>query len=150
MSNFKFNWGYGIVLALLSFIIFILSLIFLFPIGKQNSDLVSKDYYGDELAYQDVIDAKNYANTLYNKPIVKTTEFGFITSFPKEVQAKNVHFYLYRIDVSEYDIKKNVDLDKDNEFIIPKKVLEPGTYIHKLYWEQDGKKCQIDSELLWK
>ena len=54
----KFTWGHGIALALACFIGFILYLIFIFPIGKQTSDLVSDNYYQDELEYQKVIDAK--------------------------------------------------------------------------------------------
>jgi hypothetical protein len=54
----KFTWGHGIVVALGLFISFILYLIFIFPIGKQNSELVTENYYEDELSYQKVIDAK--------------------------------------------------------------------------------------------
>ena len=60
----KFTWGHGIVVALGLFISFILYLIFVFPIGKQNSELVTENYYEDELSYQKVIDAKNNAETL--------------------------------------------------------------------------------------
>ena len=64
----KFTWGHGIVVALGLFISFILYLIFVFPIGKQNSELVTENYYEDELSYQKVIDAKNNAATLTAKP----------------------------------------------------------------------------------
>lgn len=149
MLNFKFTWGHGIVIALLCFIGFILGLVFLFPIGKQNSDLVSQNYYEDELAYQDVIDAKNYANLLPQKPLLTTSEYGIKVSFPKETHASKIRFYLYCITDSEGDLKKEVDLDQDNEFIIPKKVLTPGTFILKLYWVQNETKCQIDFETKW-
>lgn len=59
----KFTWGHGIAIALGSFMLFILGIIFfgaqmLFPDGNDNSDLVSDNYYENELAYQEVIDAK--------------------------------------------------------------------------------------------
>ncbi len=54
----KLNWGHGLAIALGCFIIFILSLIFIFPMGKQNAEMISNNYYEEELQYQDVIDAK--------------------------------------------------------------------------------------------
>ena len=67
----KFTWGHGIVVALGLFISFILYLIFVFPIGKQNSELVTENYYEDELSYQKVIDAKNNAETLASIRFIK-------------------------------------------------------------------------------
>ena len=64
----KFTWGHGIAIALGSFICFILYLILIFPIGKQNSELVTESYYEDELAYQKVIDAKANADNQKTKP----------------------------------------------------------------------------------
>ena len=53
----NFNWGHGIILGLGSFIAFILFMIFIFPDGQQNAEMVSDDYYAEELNYQEVIDA---------------------------------------------------------------------------------------------
>ena len=56
----KFTWGHGVALALGLFIIFILSMIFYFTSTWKNSELITDDYYEAELAYQDVIDAKEF------------------------------------------------------------------------------------------
>ena len=37
----KLNWGHGLMIALGCFILFILFLILVFPIGKQNADMIS-------------------------------------------------------------------------------------------------------------
>ena len=93
----KFTWGHGIALALLSFIGFILYLIFIFPIGKQDSELVSENYYEDELDYQKVIDAKKNAETLSQKPFFAQLPYGIRIAFPEEIIDANtqVHFELY-------------------------------------------------------
>ena len=76
----KFTWGHGVVLMLGSFIAFILFMIIVFPNGQQNAELVSDDYYADELQYQQVIDAKNNADQLTEKPIYQQNDSGISIS----------------------------------------------------------------------
>lgn len=59
----NFSWGHGVVIALFAFIVFILSMLFLFPNGQKNSEMVTDNYYEEELQYQDVIDAKKEQTT---------------------------------------------------------------------------------------
>jgi len=109
----KFTWGHGIALALACFIGFILYLIFVFPIGKQTSDLVSDNYYQDELEYQKVIDAKKNADQLSQKPFFAQLPYGIRIAFPKETidAGQQVHFELYSTNDKEKDKKQNVNLD---------------------------------------
>ncbi|MBO4233734.1 nitrogen fixation protein FixH [Riemerella anatipestifer] len=152
MKNFKFTWAHGVVAALGSFILFILYLIFVFSHGQQNSELVSDNYYEDELAYQSVIDAKKNASTIENAPKYQQTPHGISIVFPSENNNQNtkIKFVLYRIDDQKLDVKKDMTLDANNSFLIPKKVLVPGGYILKLMWKKDNKDYQIDYDLVWK
>ena len=68
----KFTWGHGVVIALLVFMAFILSMLFLFPNGQKNSEMVTDNYYEEELKYQDVIDAKKRADNLEEKPVYRS------------------------------------------------------------------------------
>ncbi|MFM2207852.1 MAG: hypothetical protein RL213_1827 [Bacteroidota bacterium] len=52
----KINWGFGITLAALSFVAFILSLVY--RCSKEEVDLVSERYYENELNYQQRINSK--------------------------------------------------------------------------------------------
>ena len=56
------NWGYKILTVYIIFIAGILLLVF--KSSTQNQDLVTKDYYEQELKYQQVIDATERANAL--------------------------------------------------------------------------------------
>ena len=67
----KFNWGHGILVALVSFIIFIVGLVVYFTQTMQNSELITDNYYQEELMYQQVIDAKNRAAALEEFPSVQ-------------------------------------------------------------------------------
>lgn len=152
MKNFKFTWGHGVVVALASFILFILYLIFVFSHGQQNSELVSDNYYEDELAYQTVIDAKNNAATLQEIPQYEALPEGIKIVFPKDINNQNskMKFILYRIEDQRLDIKKDITLDAHNAFVIPNKVLVKGGYILKLMWTKEGKDYQVDYDLEWK
>lgn len=147
----NFNWGHGVALALGLFIAFILYLIFIFPNGQANSELVTERYYEDELIYQDVIDAKKNGDQLTIKPIYTQNSSGIKITFPKEIiDSKKAKFHLYRSEDSRLDVKKEVELDAENAYQIPKKVLAPGNYILKNYWTFNNKNYQIDYDLVWK
>lgn len=150
--KFKFHWGHGIIIALASFILFILFMIFIFPNGKQNSELIADDYYEQELQYQNVIDAKKNAQKLTEKPAYSQDANGIKITFPSSINNSNtkVHFYLYRTEDYNLDIKKDISLEQDNSFTIPSNILRKGSYTLKLYWTTNKIPYQIDYDVTWK
>mgnify|MGYP000485157236 CR=1 FL=1 len=148
----KFTWGHGIALALLLFVGFILYLIFIFPIGKQNSELVTENYYEDELEYQKVIDAKKNAETLPQKPLFAQLPYGIRIAFPEELIDANtkVHFELYSTNDKTKDKKGDTSLDSNHTFIVPKELLSLGSYTLKVRWNKSGKDYQVDYDVQWK
>lgn len=148
----NFSWGHGVAVALGSFIIFILFLIFVFSRGMTNSELVSDDYYHDELEYQQVINAKNNADGLVEKPVYLQNDSGITVSFPASAapESNKVQFDLFRTDDSNLDIKKDITLNSQRSFTIPKQVIIAGSYTLKLKWEKDKVPYQIDYDVLWK
>ncbi|WP_027375967.1 FixH family protein [Kaistella palustris] len=148
----KFTWGHGVILALGSFIAFILFMILVFPNGKQNADLVTDDYYTEELNYQQVIDAKNNADALPEKPVYTQKPDGIYLAFPQAILPDNakIHFDLYRTNDSNLDVKKELQLDSKNSVLIPAKVLSAGSYTLKLKWQFQKKPHEIDYDVQWK
>ena len=147
----KFSWGHGIVVALASFIAFILFMILIFPEGQQNSELVSDDYYQDELSYQTVIDSKKNADLLAEKPSFQQSPAGIKILFPETLTPENgkVNFELYRTDDSNLDVKKELSLDAAHAILIPANVISKGSYTLKIKWQQDKKPYQVDYDVLW-
>lgn len=147
----KFTWGHGIVIALGSFIAFILFLIFVFSNGMQTSELVSDNYYQDELLYQQTIDAKNNADMQAEKPSYSQSPAGITITFPASItpEGKSVKFELFRTDDSNLDVAKEVQLNAQNQFTIPSKVISKGSYTLKLNWEKNNKSYQVDYDVLW-
>ena len=126
-------------------------LIFIFPIGKQNSELVTENYYEDELSYQKVIDAKNNAETLATKPQYAQLPYGIRVAFPKDINNENakIEYYLYRTNDKTQDKTGSVQLDADNSFLIPKNFMIPGSYTLKVLWTKDKKDYQVDYDVEW-
>ncbi|QOR73041.1 FixH family protein [Cruoricaptor ignavus] len=147
----RFHWGHGIIAALASFIIFILGMIFLFPIGKQNAEMVSDNYYEEELVYQNVIDAKNRADGLAEKPEYSQDKGGITIRFPESINNSNskFSFNLFRTDDRRYDVNAKIKLDKNNSVYLPAKILKPGSYTLKMLWTKDALDYQIDYDVLW-
>ncbi|WP_226063409.1 FixH family protein [Kaistella polysaccharea] len=147
----KFTWGHGVAVALGSFIAFILFMIFIFSNGQQNSELVSDNYYEDELVYQQVIDAKKNAEQLTEKPTFKQIPAGIKILFPTAVlpETRKVDFELFRTDDANLDVKKELALDASNALLIPKQVISKGSYTLKIKWLQNKKPYQVDYDVLW-
>lgn len=148
----NFSWGHGVVIALFAFIAFILSMLFLFPNGQKNSEMVTDNYYEEELQYQDVIDAKKRADNLQEKPVYSQNVNGILVSFPKDYNNSNttVKFVLNRTDDQNLDIKKSEQLDASQSILIPAKVLKQGNYTLRLMWTKDKTDYRMDYDVIWK
>lgn len=146
------SWGHGVVIALFAFIAFILSMLFLFPSGQKNSEMVTDNYYEEELQYQDVIDAKKRADNLREKPVYSQSANGIKITFPKDYNNSNttVKFVLNRTDDKNLDIKKAVQLDASQSFQIPAQVLKLGNYTLRLMWTKDKTDYRMDYDVIWK
>lgn len=148
----NFTWGHGVVVALGAFMIFILSLVFIFGRGWQNAEMVSRDYYEEELRYQDVIDAKNQADLLKEKPIYNQNSQGITLEFPESilVDQNKVKFHLFRTDDAKLDAEKELPFQNGRKIHIPKQILFPGSYTLKINWESKSVPYQLDYDILWK
>ncbi|MGM5631684.1 FixH family protein [Apibacter raozihei] len=152
--KFKFTWAHGIIIALASFIIFISYMVFTIEFSKNSFDLVTDDYYEDEIYFQKEIDAMERAQKLTEKPQVSILESqGIKITFPKDFTSLNTtgRFQLFRANSKDLDInKKSLDFETGNSILIPVKLLVKGNYVLKLYWEKDKDKYQMEIPIVWK
>lgn len=89
MTTIKIGWGTRIILLYLAFVVLIVTLVT--KSMHQTFDLVSGDYYNQELRYQDVIDAsKNQAELSAPVRLYQDGKQLFI-QLPKEFQNIPVH-----------------------------------------------------------
>tara|TARA_B100000809_G_scaffold237763_1_gene257894 strand:+ start:65743 stop:66189 length:447 start_codon:yes stop_codon:yes gene_type:complete len=116
----KINWGTGVVIAFVLFISFILGLVIIMSTNDSYEyDLVAKDYYKDELEYQQRIDKLNNAKSLTKDISIRETEKGIFIDFPNKIKANKIKgtIYLYRPSNQKLDITLPISIAKHSQFI---------------------------------
>lgn len=141
----KINWGTGLAIFMFAFVIFILSFVYkTFTNEKYNHQLVSKEYYKDEINYQQEIDALSNAKKLKTNLKLIATENGIQVVFPSDFEESTVEGIIKLQRTS--DIKLDFDLPIElinNELLIPKEKLVKGLYNIKINWVVNNKKYQF-------
>ncbi|TAD85163.1 MAG: hypothetical protein EAY75_11840 [Bacteroidetes bacterium] len=129
----KINWGVRIILVYVAFVVFMLSLVYLCT--QQHFELVSKDYYAQELAYQGTIDGGNNARKLSGKVSIQQTDELVNINLPvAEDQASTVFFYRPSNAAQDFSITAN-----GANVQVQKNKLYSGLYKVKISWSQQGK-----------
>lgn len=137
----KINWGTGIVIAFIGFIGFILFFVIRMSLDdKANHDLVTEEYYKEELAYQKEIDAETNANELSIKLEINKTAEGLVIQFPTDIDYKKIKgiVSLYRPSNKHLDFDLPISLS-NLHLLIPDKRLLDGRWDIKIAWVYHGK-----------
>ncbi|PKQ46398.1 FixH family protein [Confluentibacter flavum] len=136
----KINWGTGIVLAFIGFISFIMYFIITINVDdKFDHDLVTEDYYAEELKYQEDIDKLNNAKNLNENISHKRTAEGLLIVFPKDIDLNNItgNVFLYRPSNKQLDFDTVISLS-NQYLLIPDKRLVDGRWNIKVDWQYNG------------
>jgi len=133
----KFNWGTGVVLAFIGFISFIMYFVISMNTNsKYDHDLVTEDYYAQELEYQNEINKENNAKNLKENIRWKKTNEGILITFPETLEAKDItgNVFLYRPSNKQLDFETLISLS-DHNLLIPDKRLLDGRWNIKIDWK---------------
>ena len=142
----KLSWPTGIIIAIVSFMIFILSFVYKsIALDEYQHELVSEDYYKDELHYQEEIDKLNNANTLDKNIEVKQTSDGVTLVFPENIPQDNISGVItfQRLSNQKLDFTEEIHLT-DHKQLIPESKIVPGKWIVRIEWKNG------DEEYLYK
>ncbi len=129
------NFGHKLMLAFLAFGLLMGTLIY--KSLHTEFELVSKDYYKDELAYQDVIDARHNAATLSSAILLSYKDKQLKIQLPNEM--------INNLESGEIDFYCPSDSDKDTilplspdgagtQMIEIGKSIAPGAYKLRIKW----------------
>jgi hypothetical protein len=133
--KWNWNWGTGITLAYSSFVVFMLFMVYLCL--QQEFDLVTPDYYEDELKYQEVIDGIHNAGTIGKAMMIEIGDDAVNVTLPMDViDAKGI-VHIYRPNKASLDLL--LPLSLDGKITIGREKLKPGLYKVKATWSKDGK-----------
>lgn len=137
------NWGKWIVVSFILFAAFIGVLVFICV--RQDISLVSKDYYQEELVYQQQIERLNNTNRLEEKPMM--TVAGRVL----EIQFNQFN----NVERGEVKLFRPSDMRFDKQFIIKTTAekaqrfdvgsLPKGMYRAKMKWTMKGKEYFIEN-----
>ena len=133
----KINWGYKIIIAYGLFVAGILTLVLLS--SQQNQDLVSEEYYADELAYQDIIDKSTQTASLSSPIEIVQSSSKLIIDFPAEFDNKmsKGSWTLYYAANIEKDVKGAFQIN-DGLLNIEIPATASGIYLVKIEWTSEG------------
>jgi len=123
----KINWGTGIVLAFIGFIAFIMYFVINMSVNeKYDGDLVTDDYYKEELKYQISIDKEKNAKSLKADLKWHKTEQGLIIDFPKDMDETKIigKVFLYRPSNKQLDFEIPISLSNHNLLIPDNRLLD--------------------------
>jgi hypothetical protein len=133
----KFNWGYKIVLVYCVFVAGIMYLVV--QSSRQQMDLVTDDYYAQEIKYQEKIDQSKRASALSEPIRFQLTEVGIEVNFPKEFDGKNIigNALLYYPANEKKDVLASINTSQ-GKILIPIPDKRSGMHILKINCEVEG------------
>lgn len=133
------NWGTKITILYIGFVILIVSLVFISATNK--SELVAKDYYEQELRYQDRIDALNNEKQLEVTINYEIVDQFIVLDFLKSEIKKDFkgEILFFRPSDATKDLKIDLVFDEEGEQIISKSKLSKGVYKICISWQNDKK-----------
>ena len=133
------SWGNKLIVVFIVFAALMATLVY--KATQTKFELVSKDYYQDELRYQDKIDGA--ANAALEAPLLVGVKDGsVILEFPALQKNSNITgeaWFYCSVDASK---DKRIELDVNTFGIqqIDAKRFRKGNYVVKISYEANGKK----------
>ena len=137
------NFGKWIVVSFILFAIFIGTLVTVCV--REDVNLVSKDYYKEELAYQDQIDRLNNTAKLQQKPVVKIIGNNMLqVDFMQTEEIQNGELKLFCPSNPKMDKNFKLNISNEGSQLIELSGLQRGMYKAKLSWTMNSKKFYLE------
>lgn len=133
------SWSYKIAILYSGFAGLILTLVIISSNNKE--ELVSKDYYAKELAYQDHINAVMNEKVLSASLAYQVEEKSIRLILPSEMKNASItgHVNFYCPSSSAKDKKVDMKFNEEGIQVIEKSGLQKGIYKMELTWSANGK-----------
>lgn len=142
------SWSTKLILVFVCFGLFMSYMIYRCMNVPVN--LVSKAYYKDEIAYQEVIDAKKNAMTLQQEVSVTAKDGQLVILFPEQQKGSELsgNILLYNPQQMKNDRTFDIPNSFSGEQRIGLETISPGRYIAKIRWDAGGKAYYAEKEIL--
>lgn len=141
------NWGNKL---LTTFIVFGVGMSYLaYRALNTNFELVEKDYYNQELKYQQIIDGGSRANALSSPVKIEQKESGIILQLPAEMTNKQItgNIWFYCAYDQRKDKKFELKLNNEGIQLFNIESVSPGNYTVKISWVEGNKNYYSEEKL---
>lgn len=146
MTSIKLGWGWNVTLLYALFAGGIITLVV--ASSRQQIDLVSKDYYKDEIAYQEVLDAGRNQAKLAGAVSVHANENAVFIDFPQEfntfIKTGKVQFYAVMNKDWDYTMPLNTG---EGMLVVPREKLHDTRYTIKMTYAVNGRNYYYESQI---
>jgi len=137
----KWNWGTKLVIWIVAFIVFMLTLVYMTTTSKVN--LVEEDYYPKGLKYQTRIDAIENANSINAVFSVLQDENELVVSLP-DIEVDSGFILFFRPSGNSLDRTYDLIVSDNKKMTIPKTDFVRGKYILKINWYNKAKEYYVE------
>jgi len=148
MKNYQ-TWPVAIALIYGIFVLMLIGLVII--ASQQTVDLVSQDYYRQELAYQKQIDRIKRSRSLPDQLscIYDQKNACIVIRFPETPSGRNIRgeIHLFRPSDAARDKYEQIRTDNRNCQILPTRNLSPGFWRIKINWTTEQQEYFDETEV---
>jgi hypothetical protein len=140
------NWGWKMGLVYLSFVGVMIS--FVMRARNEKIDLVSSDYYEQELAFSERMAAVSRGNALELKPSLSLLDDQIVVQYPQtwnSAASGKIRFYCPNNAKSDSEFP--MSFNSGNPQIIDKSLLNSGPYEVYFEWTEAGEKYFVQQKI---
>lgn len=134
------NWGTALVIV---FILGASGIVFLvYQSQKMSAELVTYNYYAEELKFQQKIDARSNTNRLSDSVRIHDNGAGvLVLAFPRECIGKGIegNIYFYNPADSRKDYRIPIRIDEKGLQTLSSDPLRSGRYLVQVEWNMNDK-----------
>jgi len=136
------NWGKWIVVAFLLFAGFMAVIVTISM--KQDVNLVSSQYYQDDLDFQKQLNRKNNTASLARQPEIALTDQQLQIIFPEKTSIESGVIKLFRPSSGKLDQNFVLQPSAETTHVFALKPLDKGAYRIKMTWKMEDKEYYIE------
>ena len=131
------SWGKGIILV---FAVYMLGIgVMVYKSMTKNIDLVSNNYYENELKYQEQINKINNTNSLKDGLKIESTGNAVIITYPADRNTIFGEISFYKPSDAKNDFKVNIEPGIDLKQVLSTDKLTKGLWKVQINWAMHGK-----------
>ncbi len=138
------DWGKGILLTIIGFVAVIITMVVI-SVRMDGIELVTENYYEQEIKYQDQIDKENLTLGLGEAVMRHDDDIQSVVLDLPEGSKGQLH--LFRPSDSSLDQVYKFETKADQATVIPIQNLKSGYWKFQLYWTRGGKEYYEEKKI---